>query len=178
VTGCNIIDNGGYAFFASSCGDPETVINAEDNWWGATDSAAIDAVIYHQADYGSSPTVDFVPFAMVPLCNCPLQCDLDEDSFITALDLGAEIDILFAGQATVQDPRCPVSRADFDCDGFSTALDLGSLIDHIFSSGPGPGDPCAAPPSTGFSYESTQSAGATEAPGTSVIVEDLRRCGP
>jgi hypothetical protein len=76
-------------------------------------------------------------------CACPYQSDFDEDGFLTALDLGAMIDILFAGEPDVQDPLCPSPRADFDCDGFSTALDLGSLIDHLFAGGDGPCDPCS-----------------------------------
>ena len=75
-------------------------------------------------------------------CSCPFQSDFDEDNFLTALDLGAMIDILFAGQPDVQDASCPSPRADFDCDDFSTALDLGGLIDHLFAGGPGPCDPC------------------------------------
>lgn len=178
MTGCNIVNNVGYAFYASSCGDPEAVINAENNWWGATDSAAIDAVIYHHSDYSSSPTVDFVPFAMTPFCDCPLQCDFDEDGFMTVLDMGTLIDILFAGHANVQDPDCPVPRADFDCDGFSTALDLGGLIDHLFASGPDPGDPCTASRSTGLSLKPAQSVGVAKVPALSAAIEELRRCGP
>ena len=77
------------------------------------------------------------------LCRCPFQSDFDEDGFLTALDLSAMIDILFAGQPDVQDPSCPAPRADFDCDAFSTALDLSGLIDHLFAGGAGPCDPCA-----------------------------------
>jgi hypothetical protein len=143
VTGSNIINSGTYAWLASSCSDPSTVIQAENNWWGANDSAGIDQVVYHHADYSTSPTVDFVPWAEQPFCDCPLQSDFDEDTFVTALDLGAAIDIMFAGAVDVQDLRCTIPRADFDCDGFSTALDLGNLIDHLFASGPPPGNPCA-----------------------------------
>jgi len=75
-------------------------------------------------------------------CACPYQSDFDEDGFLTALDLGAMIDILFAGDPDVSDPNCPTTRADFDCDGFSTALDLGGLIDHLFAGEAGPCDPC------------------------------------
>jgi len=76
-------------------------------------------------------------------CNCPFQSDFDEDGFLTALDLGAMIDILFGGSADVKDPDCPSPRADFDCDSFSTALDLGALIDHLFAGGSGPCNPCS-----------------------------------
>jgi len=76
-------------------------------------------------------------------CDCPYQSDFDEDNFLTALDLGNVIDILFAGADDLQDPDCPHPRADFDCDGFSTALDLGALIDHLFAGGGPPCEPCA-----------------------------------
>jgi len=76
-------------------------------------------------------------------CSCPYQCDYDEDNFLTALDLGGLIDVLFAGAPEVTDPDCPTSRGDFDCDGFPTALDLGGLIDHLFAGGAAPCDPCS-----------------------------------
>jgi hypothetical protein len=75
-------------------------------------------------------------------CNCPYQSDWDEDGFITPLDLGSLIDVLFAGDPPVQDPACPTVRGDFDCDTFPTPLDLGNLIDYLFASGPGPCNPC------------------------------------
>jgi hypothetical protein len=75
-------------------------------------------------------------------CYCFYQSDFDEDGFITALDLGAMIDILFAGAEGIQDPGCPTSRADFDNNGFPDALDLGLLIDHLFVGGPPPCEPC------------------------------------
>ena len=139
----NILDNGAYAFFASACNDPTTVINAEDNWWGVTDSAGIEALVYHNPDYTSSPTVDFIPCALSPSCTCPNQADFDTDGFHTALDLGHMIDILFAGHIDTQDPQCLGPRADLDCDGFSTALDLGRLIDYLFAGAPGPCNPCS-----------------------------------
>lgn len=75
-------------------------------------------------------------------CFCFHQSDFDSDDYLTALDLGRMIDILFAGSPNVQDPSCPTSRADFDDDGFPTALDLGKLIDHLFAGSPGPCQPC------------------------------------
>ena len=81
-------------------------------------------------------------YGMTGGCSCPHQCDYDEDLFLTALDLGALIDVLFAGRPEEQDPDCPNTRGDFDCDGFPTALDLGGLIDHLFAGGPPPCDPC------------------------------------
>jgi hypothetical protein len=142
VTGSNIVNNGNYAWYASSCSDPSTTILAENNWWGATELAAIERVIYHHNDYPSSPSVDFAPWADHPACECPGHGDIDADGFMTPLDLGQAVDILFAGAVNVQDLRCIVPRADFDCDGFTTPLDLGALIDHLFASGPPAGNPC------------------------------------
>ena len=68
--------------------------------------------------------------------------DYDGDGFLTALDLGINIDVLFAGTPDITDPNCPTSRGDLDCDGFNTALDLGIFIDHLFAGGPPPCDPC------------------------------------
>jgi hypothetical protein len=76
-------------------------------------------------------------------CSCPFQADYDLDGFITVLDLGVCIDILFASDPDIQDAVCPTTRFDYDCDGFTTTLDLGDMIDYIFASGPGPCDPCA-----------------------------------
>jgi hypothetical protein len=81
-----------------------------------------------------------------PSCDCPHQSDFDGDGFLTAIDLGDLIDILFAGAPDIQDPNCPANRSDFDCDGFATALDLGFLIDHLFAGGQGPCDPCLCVP--------------------------------
>lgn len=60
---CNILNNGVYAFYASSCNDQTTIINATNNWWGIADSASIEAMVYHKADNPDSPVIDFVPFA-------------------------------------------------------------------------------------------------------------------
>jgi hypothetical protein len=75
-------------------------------------------------------------------CFCWNQSDFDYDGFITALDMGSLIDILFAGDPDVQDPFCVTTLGDFDCDGFTTSLDLAGLIDHLFAAGPPPCDPC------------------------------------
>lgn len=76
-------------------------------------------------------------------CDCPYQADFDEDGFATALDLAAEIDVLFAGKDDSIDPNCPTTRSDVDCDGFATAIDLGKLIDFLFAGGAPPCDPCS-----------------------------------
>lgn len=68
--------------------------------------------------------------------------DFNQDGFIDALDLGAEIDALFIGGANPRSPNCNVTCADFDCSGFPDMLDLSKLIDHIFVGGSGPCDPC------------------------------------
>jgi hypothetical protein len=92
-------------------------------------------------DPGDNPWI--VPVTLqVTECTCPFQSDFDEDLFVTALDLGALIDVLYAGAPDVKDPTCDGPRGDFDCDGFSTALDLGALIDYLFAGGDGPCDPC------------------------------------
>jgi PKD repeat protein len=88
---------------------------------------------------------DFVPgtITIYNPCACPFQGDFDEDTFLTSVDLGAVIDVLFAGAPDLKDGTCPVPRADLDCDLFSTSLDLSLLIDYLFAGGAGPCDPCA-----------------------------------
>ena len=105
-------------------------------WVDVTTSLDTDANIICGEVYSLSPFVMALP------CKCPFQADFDEDGFLTALDLGRVIDILFAGHPDIQSPTCPSPRADFDCSGFSTALDLTGMIDHLFASGEGPCDPC------------------------------------
>lgn len=61
--GCNIVNNGRYAFNTAACSDPGTVIDAENNWWGVDDSAEIEALVYHRPDQPSAPLIDYVPFA-------------------------------------------------------------------------------------------------------------------
>jgi hypothetical protein len=55
--------------------------------------------------------------------------DMDDDTFVTALDLGILIDLLFAGA----DPPARPASADVNADCFYDALDLGVLIDYIFA---------------------------------------------
>ena len=79
------------------------------------------------------------------VCDCPFQGDGDLDGFVTALDLGAIVDILFASHTDVQEPLCPSPRFDLDCDGFTTSLDLAYMTDHLFGGGVPPCDPCNQP---------------------------------
>jgi choice-of-anchor B domain-containing protein len=76
-------------------------------------------------------------------CVCANQGDAEPDTFITALDMGVCIDILFNSGADLQDASCPVPQFDLDCDGFTTSLDLSLIIDYLFASGTGPCNPCA-----------------------------------
>lgn len=87
--------------------------------------------------------VDYLELTVESACDCPFQDDFDEDGFVTALDLAALIDILFAGDPDIKDPCCPVPRGDDDCDGFTTAIDLSIKIDYLFAGGAAPCDPCA-----------------------------------
>ena len=92
---------------------------------------------------GISGDYDIVLIKYTPsFCICPYQGDAEPDGFVTALDLSACIDILFAGSPDLKDADCPIPRFDLDCDGFTTALDLSRLIDHLFAGGAGPCDPC------------------------------------
>jgi hypothetical protein len=76
-------------------------------------------------------------------CDCPYQANFDANGDIDAIDLAAEIDILFCGKPDFQDSSCYRTRADFNADGQADALDLSALIDYLFAGGPGPADPCS-----------------------------------
>jgi hypothetical protein len=58
--------------------------------------------------------------------------DLDGDQFVTALDLGNVIDILFASAHLPEKGFYP-NPVDLDFDTFVTALDLGIMIDVLFA---------------------------------------------
>jgi hypothetical protein len=75
-------------------------------------------------------------------CDCPHQCDYDDDPYLTNIDLAALIDVLFMGDPTTTDPNCPVPRGDFNFDGYPDNIDLNGLIDHLFRGGDPPCDPC------------------------------------
>jgi len=74
---------------------------------------------------------------------CTNHGDLDQDQFMTAIDLGMEIDYLFAGRSLQSAPFCEglVDPGDFNCDGWPDAIDLAGYIDHLFAGGPGPCNP-------------------------------------
>jgi flagellar hook assembly protein FlgD len=60
-----IFDNAAFDFYASTTtgGASSDTLDAEDNWWGTTDSVAIVQSIYDHHDHPSSPYVDFTPRA-------------------------------------------------------------------------------------------------------------------
>jgi hypothetical protein len=79
------------------------------------------------------------------VCDCPFQGDGDLDGYLTPLDMGFVIDVLFGGGSDMQEPLCLSSRFDLDCDGFATPLDLGVMVDYLFAGGDPPCDPCTQP---------------------------------
>ncbi|GAB4318534.1 MAG: hypothetical protein Kow0074_07790 [Candidatus Zixiibacteriota bacterium] len=75
-------------------------------------------------------------------CSCPLQADLNADSFLDAVDLNLLIEVLFFNGADTQDPDCPTPRSDVNNDGISDAVDMNYMIDLLFFGGPNPVNPC------------------------------------
>jgi hypothetical protein len=75
-------------------------------------------------------------------CDCPHQCDYDDNGFLDSVDMSVLIDVIYAGGTDIQDPTCPTTRGDFNGEGFPDSVDLVLLIDHLFAGGPGPADPC------------------------------------
>ncbi len=61
--GCNIVNNGEYGLYFKTNDDDTTVIDATNNWWGSTDSARIEEMIYHHVDNPAYAIIDYVPFA-------------------------------------------------------------------------------------------------------------------
>ena len=78
------------------------------------------------------PPATVEEFYLEPASNS--RGDLDGDGDITALDLNAEIDILFFSGPMPNPP----GLADLNCDGFPDALDLNYMIDYMFFAGPVP----------------------------------------
>lgn len=143
---CNIVNNGEYAFYVSSCNDPTTVIDATNNWWGIADSAAIEAMVYHHADNPSCPVIDYVPFAdssfefddTIGCCNHDwIRGDFDYDMGLNVADVTGLVDFLFFGGPP---PPCP-EEGDVDGSGAINVADLTYLVDYLFFSGPAP-DAC------------------------------------
>ncbi len=63
MTRSNLIGNGAYALRAQTGSDLITTINANNNWWGVSDSAAIEEMVFHNSDDASCPVISFMPFA-------------------------------------------------------------------------------------------------------------------
>ncbi|MBD3297792.1 MAG: glucose dehydrogenase [candidate division Zixibacteria bacterium] len=76
-------------------------------------------------------------------CSCPLQADLNVDTFHDAVDLNLLIGVIFFNANDPQDPDCPITRSDFNADTFADAVDLNLMIGFLFFNGPGPTDPCS-----------------------------------
>ncbi len=51
--------------------DPEDTLDSENNWWGTTDPAEIEASVYHHNDDINVPWVDYEPFASGPIPGAP-----------------------------------------------------------------------------------------------------------
>ncbi len=59
----NFIGNGAYALRAETASDSIPTIDATNNWWGVSDSAAIEEMVFHNSDDASCPVISFMPFA-------------------------------------------------------------------------------------------------------------------
>jgi len=146
VTGCNFVNHPEYAFYASSCSNPTTVLPAENNWWGVADSAAIESLVYHHADYSTAPTVDFMPYATEQFrCDCAEFCDLNQDGGLTPLDVTYIVKYVYKSQdARARLFNCPKENGDWDCSGDISPVDVSYFVNKIYRSrGSAPCDPCA-----------------------------------
>jgi len=134
VWDCNIINNGGYAFYVSACSDPTTIIVAENNWWGAADSASIEAMVYHQVDYPSAPLVDFMPFAeSIFRCDCTGFQDLNADGYINPVDVVFIVNYVYLGNdMLVQPPNCHLTAGDVNCDGNVNPVDVVYYVNYVY----------------------------------------------
>lgn len=67
MTNCNFLECGCYAITATATDDSDNVITAVDNYWGLSDSAAIDStLVFDNGDQPGSPVVVFWPVADEP----------------------------------------------------------------------------------------------------------------
>ena len=143
---CNLVNNSDYNYFASTCSDPGTVINAEFNWWGTADAAEIEETIYHRVDYASSPTVDFVPFAEDPFrCDCTGFCDVNLDGAINPVDVVFIVNYVYKNIDSLEPiSTCSKDNGDWNCDGETNPVDVVSFVNFVYKSqGDGPCSPCA-----------------------------------
>ena len=134
MQGCDIVNNGEYAYYASSCSDPGTVINAEQNWWGVADSASIEAMVYHRHDYSSSPEVDYIPFAESPFhCVCGIWGDVTGDGNVNPQDVTFMVQYVYmTNDIRVQQPDCPLEAGDVNCDGKVNPQDVTYYVQYVY----------------------------------------------
>lgn len=145
MTGCNIVNHPTFAFYASSCSDPTTILAAENNWWGVTDSVAIEEIVFHFVDYATAPIVDFMPCATELLrCECAGFCDMNLDGGFTPLDVTYIVKYVYRSQdARPQLFNCPMENGDWDCSGDVSPLDVTFYVNKVYRSrGDGPCAPC------------------------------------
>jgi hypothetical protein len=122
------------------------VLDAENNWWGVTDSASIEVIIYHNNDYASAPVVDFMPFAMERFnCDCPGFCDLNLDNSLDPVDVSYIVNYVYLSRdARAPLFGCPLENGDWDGNGDVSPLDVTYYINYVYLGfGTGPGNPCA-----------------------------------
>jgi|GEM_PF-1081338 len=76
----DIYGNGTFNLYLGDYQDPDvTVINAENNWWGYSDSAEIAGTIYDHDDDLDSPTADFIPYRTGPIEPSDPDISVDPD---------------------------------------------------------------------------------------------------
>jgi len=78
------MDNGEYAVYLEGRNDDTTVIDAINNWWGVTDSALIEEMVFHHNDSLPFPTVDFVPCAASPF-------DISDTSIVDVIEYSKDV---------------------------------------------------------------------------------------
>ena len=132
----NFTNNTNYNIKLEAYNNPDTtIINAQNNWYNATDSATIATKLYHNPDNSTSATLNWIPFALeenvVPeSIYCP--ADINMDASVDGVDL-ALLGFSF-GQDTVS--HYYNIDADIDLsgrvDGFDLAI-LGLNFGHVGS---------------------------------------------